>query len=143
MMYFYTLASSSAGNAALLCSGSTRLLIDAGISYTRIRRSLGELGLPVDGLDAILITHAHADHTAGLATLIKRHQVPIYCSEETGRLLCEQLSGAAPLLVPFSLGTQFRVESCRITSIPTSHDCPGSTGFRIERKQLCGYCFRA
>ena len=132
MMYFYTLASSSAGNAALLCSGSTRLLIDAGISYTRIRRSLGELGLPVDGLDAILITHAHADHTAGLATLIKRHHVPIRCSEETGLLLRAQLPGVEPLLAPFPLGTQFRVGDCRVASVHTSHDCRGSTGFRID-----------
>ena len=35
-MEFYTLASSSAGNAALVCHNDTRLLIDAGISCPRV-----------------------------------------------------------------------------------------------------------
>ena len=76
MMQFYTLASSSSGNASLLITGGTRLLIDAGISCMRIRRSLAALGLTMDDLDGILITHAHTDHIAGIATLIKRHAIP-------------------------------------------------------------------
>lgn len=132
MMQFYTLASSSAGNASLLLTSTARLLIDAGISYTRIRRALAELDLSVDRLDGILITHAHTDHTAGIATLIKKHAVPIHCSEETARQLCGQQAGVERLLHPFPLGTQFRVGDCRVTSIPTSHDSGGSTGYRID-----------
>ena len=132
MMQFYTLASSSSGNAALLLTDSTRLLLDAGISCMRIRRALGGLGLGLDDLDGILVTHAHTDHIAGLATLIKKHAVPIHCSEETGRLLRAQLPGVERLLCPFPLGTQFRIGDCRIVSIPTSHDCRGSTGYRID-----------
>ena len=44
-MEFYTLASSSAGNAALVCHNDTRLLIDAGISCRRITQSLAVLNL--------------------------------------------------------------------------------------------------
>lgn len=132
MMQFYTLASSSSGNASLLITGGTRLLIDAGISCMRIRRSLAALGLTMDDLDGILITHAHTDHIAGIATLIKQHAVPIHCSEETGRQLCYQLAGVERYLCPFPLGTQFRVGDCRVTSIPTSHDSRGSTGYRID-----------
>ena len=132
MMQFYSLASSSAGNAALLCTGGARILIDAGISYMRIRRALSGLDLRMEELDGLLITHAHADHVAGLATLVKRQDIPIHCSEDTGRQIAAQVAGAERLICPFPLGTQFRLGDCRIISIPTSHDSQGSTGYRID-----------
>lgn len=70
-MEFYTLASSSAGNAALVCHNDTHLLIDAGISCRRITQSLAVLNLTLDDLDGILITHEHIDHVRGLVTLAK------------------------------------------------------------------------
>ena len=132
MIQFYTLASSSSGNAALLCTDGARLLLDAGISATRIRRALAALGVEMADLDGILITHAHTDHVAGIATLVKRHTVPIHCGQETARQLCCQVAGVERLLCPFPLGTQFRIGDCRISSIPTSHDCRGSTGYRVD-----------
>lgn len=132
MIQFYTFASSSSGNASLLLTGTTRLLIDAGISYMRIRRSLAALGLNLADISAILITHSHTDHISGLATLVRRHTLPICCSDETSRQLCFQIAGVEHLLHTFPLGTQFRIGDCRITSVPTSHDCRGSTGYRID-----------
>ena len=54
-MEFYTLASSSAGNAALVCHNDTHLLIDAGISCRRITQSLAVLNLTLDDLSLIHI----------------------------------------------------------------------------------------
>ena len=82
-MRFQTFASSSAGNAALLSCGGSHILIDAGISCRRIRAALRQRGLSLRDLSAVLITHTHTDHIAGLATLIKSCQAPVYCSEET------------------------------------------------------------
>ena len=132
MMQFSTFASSSSGNAALLQCGDTRLLIDAGISCLRLRRALGEQGVTLEDLDGVLITHAHTDHIAGMATLIKNYRPPIFCTRETGRQLCYRLAGVEPLLHTFQLGDTFEVGACRVTSIPTSHDIPGATGFRVE-----------
>ena len=75
-MEFYTLASSSAGNAALVCHNDTPLLIDAGISCRRITQSLAVLNLTLDDLDGILITHEHIDHVRGLVTLAKKMSRP-------------------------------------------------------------------
>ena len=132
MIRFYTLASSSAGNAALLQAGGARLLIDAGISCLRIRRGLGERGVALGDLDGILITHAHGDHIAGMATLVRKCRVPIFCTQETGRQLCYRLAGVEPLLRTFPMGGDFTVGGCHVTSIPTSHDIPGATGFRVD-----------
>ena len=72
MTTVHTLASGSSGNALLLCSDTTRILLDTGISCRRITTALRELDLTPEALDAILITHTHTDHIAGLQTLIKR-----------------------------------------------------------------------
>ena len=79
-MEFYTLASSSAGNAALVCHNDTHLLIDAGISCRRITQSLAVLNLTLDDLDGILITHEHIDHVRGLVTLAKKCPAPLYAT---------------------------------------------------------------
>ena len=67
-MEFYTLASSSAGNAALVCHNDTHLLIDAGISCRRITQSLAVLDLTLDDLDGILITHEQDLHVRSFRT---------------------------------------------------------------------------
>ena len=79
-MEFYTLASSSAGNAALVCHNDTHLLIDAGISCRRITQSLAALDLTLDDLDGILITHEHIDHVRGLVTLAKKCPALLYAT---------------------------------------------------------------
>ncbi len=82
MTTVHTLASGSAGNAVLLCCEDTRLLLDAGISCRRIVTALGELDLEPADLTAILITHTHSDHIAGLQTLLKRRDCPPICASQ-------------------------------------------------------------
>lgn len=130
-MRFSTFASSSAGNCALLSCGEIHILIDAGISCRRITTSLKQLGLTLDDLSAIFITHAHADHIAGLTTLLKTHTIPIHCSEACARQLSYRIAGIDRCLYPFALGDTVEVGGCCVTSIPTSHDTPGSTGYHF------------
>jgi len=73
----HTLASGSSGNALLVSCGQTHLLIDAGISCRRISNSLQMLGLSLQNLTAILLTHTHSDHISGLQTMLKRTAVPV------------------------------------------------------------------
>src|SRR5947209_14867945 len=70
---FCVLASGSSGNAALLATERTRILVDAGLSMRELRRRLAMIGEDFERIDAILITHEHADHIAGLPVLA-RHQ---------------------------------------------------------------------
>ena len=58
MLTLTTLASGSSGNCLLVDDGTTRVLVDAGISCRRIRQSLGVLGLALSDLDAICVTTA-------------------------------------------------------------------------------------
>ena len=127
-MEFYTLASSSAGNAALVCHNDTHLLIDAGISCRRITQSLAALSLTLDDLDGILITHEHIDHVRALGTLQKKHAVPLYASFGTAAAL----DYPAPYLHAFAADEAFAIKDLQIRSFRTSHDAKESVGYRIE-----------
>jgi phosphoribosyl 1,2-cyclic phosphodiesterase len=62
---FASLGSGSRGNALLVESGKTRVLIDAGFGPREISRRLARLGVPESDVDAILVTHEHSDHVGG------------------------------------------------------------------------------
>ena len=124
-MEFYTFASGSSGNCSLVRAGSALLLIDAGISCRRITQNLRALGLTPDDLSAVLITHEHADHIGGLATLTKRCAAPVYVSR-----------GAAPVIgcptSAFTAGDTLAFPGCTVRSFSTSHDAADPVGYRID-----------
>lgn len=132
MTNFYTFASGSSGNALLLSCDDTHLLIDAGISLRRIKTSLKALGLSMEDLSAILITHTHSDHTGALATTVRHHDLPIFASEIAARELQYRVQGITPLLRPFAIGQELHFGDCRVRTFPTAHDAPGSVCYRID-----------
>ena len=79
------LASGSKGNATIVAAGKTSLLVDAGMSCRELLRRMAVAGEDPAALSAILITHEHADHVAGLAVLARRLGIPVYFTEQTHR----------------------------------------------------------
>ena len=127
-MEFYTIASSSAGNASLVCHEDTHILIDAGVSCRRITQSLAALDLTLEDIDAILITHEHVDHVRALGTLQKKCAVPLYASRGTAAAL----DYPAERVHAFTPGDALTVGSLRALPFRTSHDARESVGYRIE-----------
>jgi phosphoribosyl 1,2-cyclic phosphodiesterase len=80
-MKFTVLGSGSTGNAVLISSESTNVLIDAGLSAREICRRLAEVG--VDCLDGVLLTHEHSDHAGGLRVLLRDIDCSVFLSEIT------------------------------------------------------------
>ena len=130
MTTVHTLASGSSGNALLLSWEGGRLLVDAGISCRRIRQSLGVLGLALSDLDAICVTHTHGDHISGLQTLLKNTACPVYAAAPAGRDLLRRMVLLEDRLRNAEEG--FSVKDCAATAFPTSHDAPGSCGYRFD-----------
>ncbi len=81
------LASGSKGNAALLSTPRQRFLVDIGISCRALTNRMKEVGVSVEELDGVFITHEHIDHVRGLGTFLKKYQVPVYSSFATWRAL--------------------------------------------------------
>jgi phosphoribosyl 1,2-cyclic phosphodiesterase len=84
-MRMTVLASGSKGNSTVIASGETRLLIDAGLSCRELLKRMALANEDPAALDAILITHEHQDHVAGLATLARRLRIPVFITEPTHR----------------------------------------------------------
>lgn len=123
-----SLASGSSGNALLIDAGQTRLLIDVGLSALRIERELAALGVSAASLTAVLVSHEHIDHVAGLSVLGRRHRLPLVLTAGTA----EAVPGIAQLdqqrigpLQTLAIGT------AQVTAIPVRHDAAEPCGFQI------------
>ena len=82
-MKFTVLGSGSTGNAVLISTEKTNVLVDAGLSAREILRRLAVVGVDCNDLDAILITHEHSDHAGGLRVLLRSVNCPVYVSRAT------------------------------------------------------------
>jgi len=80
---FTILGSGSAGNCAYVETAEARILVDAGFSPLQIRKRLATLGKTPENLSAILITHEHSDHIAGILGLADKFHVPVFCNRGT------------------------------------------------------------
>ncbi|MGZ6304620.1 MAG: MBL fold metallo-hydrolase [Ktedonobacteraceae bacterium] len=85
-MRVVSLGSGSGGNALLVEAGPhgrTKLLVDAGFSERVLREHLRLVGVSISQIQGILITHEHADHILGLATIMKRYATPVIADPRT------------------------------------------------------------
>jgi phosphoribosyl 1,2-cyclic phosphodiesterase len=86
------LASGSKGNATVIAAGSTRILVDAGMSCRELMKRMVLVGEDPETLNAILITHEHVDHVAGLSVLARRLKIPVFFTESTHRAWVRMLT---------------------------------------------------
>lgn len=134
-MRLCSIASGSSGNCVYVGSDTTHLLMDVGISGKRTEAGLAELGLTMKDIDAICITHEHADHISGLGVLLRKYEVPVYATRGT----LEAIRNTPSLgKIDESL---FRVvapdERCTIKDISiypvrTSHDAADPVAYRVD-----------
>src|SRR6516162_3261013 len=126
---FCVLASGSSGNAALLATGSTRILLDAGLSVKELGRRLALVGEEIERLDAILITHEHCDHIAGLPALARSRKVsaPIYLSRLTALMI--DWGEAQPRMETLQAGASFEIGDIEVNSFSVPHDAVDTAGF--------------
>ena len=141
------LASGSKGNCTLVASGETRLLIDAGLSCREILRRMALFGEATAGIDAILITHEHSDHVAGLRVLAKRLKVPVYMTSATHEVYRRQTRDSAgnrvtlERLETFQAGRVFEIGSVTITPFTIPHDAIDPVGFTFRSEGIkVGIC---
>lgn len=85
MVRFTVLASGSKGNCTVVSGGSTRILVDCGLSCRELFRRMKLAGEEPETLDAIVITHEHTDHINGLVVTARKLGIPVYFTEATHR----------------------------------------------------------
>lgn len=134
MVHVSVLASGSTGNAVYIQIGDTKLLVDAGISARRIQVALAGIGVAVEDLNGILITHEHRDHINGLITLTKKYKLPIYTRADTFRSMYCRASILEECCHP--IGDQFGIGGLKIETFNISHDAADPVGFSIYGKDI-------
>ena len=127
-MKIITLACGSKGNASYIEVGSTRFLIDIGITYRHLLERLEKIGKSIDDIDALFITHTHSDHIKGLKVFVKHNNVPVYIKEEMYKELKEILPKEKIELY----SDKMHLKDVTIDLVHTSHDAPGAVGFLIN-----------
>lgn len=127
------LRSGSSGNAVFIRSGATRLLLDAGVCARTIEASLQQIGEHARDLDAILVTHEHSDHMAGVGVMMRRYGLPLHASEPTFAAMQRGLGKINSQKVNFIVpGQDFHIGDFFIRSFSTPHDAVDPVGFRLE-----------
>ena len=127
------LYSGSRGNSAFIEAGGARILIDAGKSAKALCSALCEIGVDVDSIDAIFVTHEHRDHISALQTLSHKHRIPIHIllpsAETFYGLRDERLCNCLEL--KFGDGFEVDVNNLHVKAFPTPHDSRAAVGYRI------------
>jgi phosphoribosyl 1,2-cyclic phosphodiesterase len=130
ILKFCVLASGSSGNAALLATGSTRILVDAGLSMRELAKRLASIGEDLQQIDAILVTHEHSDHVSGLPVLARRLKKPFFLTRLTVPAI--DWGETLPSLEPFQAGASFQVGDIEVQSFSIPHDAVDPVGFCFE-----------
>ncbi len=124
-----SLASGSKGNSTLILSNTTAILVDAGISYTRITKELRDFGLTPAMLDGVVITHEHSDHIHALPKLCAVTR--IYAHPLTMRAICDRADVCNFADVPDYEGG-FRIGDIDVLPFRIPHDCAYPLAYSFE-----------
>ena len=128
-MKFASLGSGSKGNATLVASGDTLLMIDCGFSVRESCKRLTRLDISPDKLDAILVTHEHSDHISGVSGLSRQYEIPVYLTHGTaGTGRCKN----SYELRTFNCGDKFRIGDIAVTAVPVPHDAAEPCQYRLD-----------
>jgi len=136
MVRLTVLGSGSSGNCAVVSTGRTTLLIDAGLSAKQICVRLEAAGYSLDQLDGILLTHEHQDHTNGLEVLSSKRNLSLYATALTRETLQGNLKfRAQPSWRLMTTGSAFEFQDLRIECFPVPHDAVDPVGFVIADEE--------
>lgn len=130
---FSPLFSGSSGNAIYVGCGDTHLLVDAGLSGTRITNELARIGVHPGMLTAILTTHEHVDHVRGVGILSRKYNLPVYATAGTWEGMAEKIGPVDGknrcLMTPEQ---DFYLGGMNILPFSTPHDANEPVGLCFE-----------
>lgn len=137
MLNLYPLFSSSSGNMYLIETDKANILIDAGVTYKKIKESLEKISKETFNIDAIFITHEHSDHIKGLNIFIKNNpNVSVYTSTGTAEYLKTSLIKSK--ITEFNIfdisntNNKINIKDLTVEAFKTSHDAIDPVGYKIS-----------
>ena len=135
MLQVCTLFSGSSANSTLIQLDGRSVLIDAGGGILKTGKALKQAGTDYSQLDAVFITHEHSDHVCGLATILKKHRIPVIANPATLRKIStENPELDDSLFCEMPTGSMASKGGFEITSFAAPHDSVECVGYRIATK---------
>ncbi len=126
-----SLQSGSNGNCIYVETAGVRLLFDAGISGKQARLRLESHHINIRDIDALILSHGHADHTRCAGVFQRLFHFPIYATRATYRAIAPHI-GRVKNVQTFIPGRTLEFGPVRVHTIPTPHDADGSVAFVVE-----------
>jgi phosphoribosyl 1,2-cyclic phosphodiesterase len=117
---FASLGSGSRGNALVVEAGNTRVLLDCGFSFSETVNRLARKGLSPEDIDAIVVTHEHDDHVAGVMQFARRMKVPVYLTSGTMAAIAGERDDVR--YECFDPHTPFTIGALSVEPYPVPHD---------------------
>ncbi|MES2284115.1 MAG: MBL fold metallo-hydrolase [Bacteroidota bacterium] len=129
-IFITSLNSGSNGNCYFIGNGQEAVLVDVGISCREIEKRMLRLGLSMDIVKAIFISHEHADHIRGVVVLARKYRLPVYITPST--LKNSPISLEADLVRSFTAHQPVTIGGLSITAFLKFHDASEPHSFIVE-----------
>jgi phosphoribosyl 1,2-cyclic phosphodiesterase len=124
------LASGSGGNCFLFESGSTRILLDAGLGIRQSEKRLHAVGRSLASITAMVISHEHSDHVHGAERIARKFGIPVYMTAGTRDAL--SIDPEEVRIEIFANDTEIEIGELTVRPRRTLHDAADSACFVIE-----------
>lgn len=128
-MKFSVLASGSTGNVTFVETPSTKILIDIGMSCLYVEKNLKDIGLNPSEIDAIIITHTHSDHIAGLRVFLKKYHPTLFITKKMYSDLKDMIGDNEYIFID----GRFNINDITVVPFSVSHDAPDTNGYILQK----------
>jgi len=129
-LFFTSLNSGSNGNCYYIGNEQDAILIDAGISCRETEKRMSGLGLSLEKVRAIFISHEHSDHIRGAEVLSRKYSIPVYMSAVT--CLNSVVPVETNLMRTFTAAEKLDISSLRVCPFPKQHDSVDPYSFTVS-----------
>lgn len=129
-MEVISLASGSKGNSTLIKSGTTTILVDAGLSLKELGERLSGYDIDLKSISAVLVSHEHIDHIRGVGELSRAYKTPVYASSIIKEIVKKRVGS-----IYFSeenFDNDFFIGDIKIETFRLPHDAKYTVGFKID-----------
>ena len=141
MLKFFSLGSGSSGNSYFLTTGQHSILIDAGLNMRTLRRTLQNYGFVLEDVDAVFVTHDHADHIKSVGNIANDLNIPIYTTQPIhmgiNRNYCVTSKLTAEHIHYINKEETIDFNGFLITPFEVLHDSSDCVGYHIQVEDTC------
>jgi phosphoribosyl 1,2-cyclic phosphodiesterase len=133
-LFISSINSGSNGNCYYVGNQHEAVLIDAGISCREIKKRMNRLGLSLEKVKAVFVSHEHSDHIRGIETLSRKYGIPVYISPDT--LKSSGLFLSKGVAHSFKANEAVQIGNLAIYPFPKNHDASDPFSFIISSKNV-------